>query len=322
MSKLAKGLAVSTLAVSIAVLYGAGTVSANAYFGDYKIKKPHQGSYASQDVHFNEKYDNAVSYFYYLKQDEKKHNSEHFSHNSNDYNHSDKNKGHGKHSDDKKKSYDGWGGYGNSVSINYDRYDSSSKKFEEIKAHKAKESYASGYHQSSDRGNYGGGYGKKGAHGNHSSHNVTASVNFNKEESSFAAVKAEAAHSSSVNSSVNLSNYGPHGGHQNSVSEYQKHDNYSKIEASIAEHQKHQSSVNYSADTSKANYGDKGGYGNVGSSSTNYSADSSYEASKEVKYAAEESSSYSSGFNSNSSSNQGGYSDKSYVPKKVYAPVH
>lgn len=290
MSKLAKSLAVGTLAAGLAVLASASPVSANAYYKDYK--SPHFGSYSSNDIHFNERYDKASSFFYSLKEDEKKQDSEHFSFNSE--NHRDNNKKHhGK----------GYGGYGNSVSIDYSRDNSFSKSFEETKALTASESYSSDFRQSSDRGNYG-------KYGGHASNSVQASVNFHKEKSFASSVKAEVAHSSSVNTSVNLNNYGPHGSYSNSVSAYENVDHYSKVEATVAAYEKEQSSVNYSADTSRANYGGCGCGGSSDSTSINYSADKSYEASKKVTYSAEESTSYSSGFSSHTSQDNGGYGYK------------
>lgn len=386
MSKFTRSLAVSSMAVGFAAFAGVGTVNAGAY-DDYKnYWRPH-GSYDSSDVHFKEHSDKSSSFYYALKEDKKKHDSEHFNYSSDSYRHDDKDKDrcrdydkakhdYGKHDDkyDKKYDYDkhgkysgswdhkdydkkdkhdkyfdrkdcdkdkGYGGkYGNSVKVNYSADKHYSKSYEEVKAAKYKESYSADYHQRSKHADYGKGYGygkkdhgkdygkkdygkkdygkdyDKGyakkdygkdygkGHGSYVDHSVSASVNVSKESSSYQAVKAEVASSSSVSANVDLKNYGPHGSYKNSVSAYENADYYSKVEAVSAEHDKQSSSVNYSADHSKADYGGKGKYGGVSlaSSDVNYSAESSSESSKYVSYSAEESASYSSGFSASNSS--------------------
>lgn len=315
MSKLTKGLAVSTLAAGIAVLYGTGAVSAGADYGSYMNYKPQQGSYSSNDVHFGEQYDKAASYFFSLKEDEKKDNSESYSYNNGSYNFGGQNDKHG----DKKG---GWGSNdrGNSVSIDYQRNDSSSKSLEQKEAASSKESYASDFMQSSNRGNYGGGWGQG---SNYVNNSVKAAVNFNKEYNYAASVKAEASHSSSVSNNFSLANYGNGSSNSASVSAFENMNQYSKIEASVAESQKEQSSVSYSADNSQANFGGFGG-GSMANNSINYNATSSSESSREMTYSAEQSSSYSSGLTSNTSSNQGGYGGQAHDYGKMmeHASAH
>lgn len=282
MSKLTKGLLIGSLAAGIAALAGSAPVSASSYGHDYK--KPswggyaHYGSFSHNNVSFNEHYDKTSSFFFSLKQDEKKQHNEHYS------------------SDSKNHYGGGWGGYGNSVNINYHKDMSSYKSLEETEKKHSRESYDSKYKQHNDRKDYGGKHG-----GSYASNHVSASVNFKKEYDYAASVKAVAAHSSSVSSNVSLNNYGPHGGYSNHVSAYENHDNYSKVEASVAEKVKLQNSESYNADNNYGSYGKYGG-GNHSSNSVDYRAASSYEASREIKYSAEEKNSYSSGFESNTAS--------------------
>lgn len=301
MSKLTKGLIVGTLAAGIAALGGATPVSASSYSGhDYKPMwggYSHHGSSDHNSVSFHENYDKASSFFYNLKQEDKKHDSEHYDHKSMSHN----NNGWGNK----------WGGSGNSVHISYNK-DSSNymSRAEQEKKHMS-ESYDSKYKQSNNRSDFGG-WGR----GAYSSNNVSASVNFQKEYDYAASVKAVAAHSSSVNTSTDLKNYGPHGGYSNSVSAHENYDNYSKVESSVAEKVKQQASESYNSNNMYANNGGWNGWGGtVTANNTSYKADSSYEASREVKYMAEEKSSYSSGFDSESSSYNKGYDNKHHDDK-------
>jgi hypothetical protein len=314
MSKLAKGLAVGTLAAGFAVLAGTGQVSASAAYGGWQMpdmgnmKVWHESdhgykggkdghhydfggrtNFSFNDVSFNESYDKNRSMFYNLKTDEKKTDSEHFS--SDNYN---QNAGKGW----------GHGGFTNAVSVDYNRDMSSYKSLEETKKLHESESYAANYDQSSARYDFGQGRG----HGlNLAATNVSASVNFNKEYDYAASVKAVASHNASVGSSVNVVNTGPWGGNASSVSAYENVDNYSRVEASVAESVKQEQAVNYNASTLNANQGNWGG-GNVAASNVDYNAYSNYEANREVTYVAEESNSYSSGFEANNASyNLGGY---------------
>lgn len=316
MSKLAKGLAITTLAAGMAVVTGISPVSAGGY--DYKkdfdFKVPsyhgkdydghkgkdkgwgHYGGYFnSNNVSFHEDYDKTSKLFYNLKQDEKKHSNEHYSANNFDYHDGDHGKKYGKHG---KGHYGGWGGYGNFVSVNYDRDDSYYKSFEETKKLKERESYSKHF----DSNNVNADHGKWGKGGSYAANSVSASLNHEKEYELDSSVKAVAAQNSSVSTDYTSGNYGPHGGSYNSVSAYEDLNKYSKLEANVSEYAKEKESVNYSASNVNADLGKWGHGGDYAASNVNYDASKSYEASKEVTLVAEESASYSTGFNAQNSS--------------------